>query len=54
MRVTFWDGVTPEDTYERTIKDVESVNFYNGYVICYKKNTEVRLETTDIIVIEED
>lgn len=55
MRVTFWDVGSPEDTYERTIKNVESVDFYNGYVRCYKKNNEeVRIETTDIIAIEEE
>lgn len=52
MRVTFWDVGSPEDTYERTIKNVENVDFYNGYVRCYKKNNEeVRIETTDIIAM---
>lgn len=55
MRVTFWSGVIPEDTYERTIKGIKSVDFYNGYVVCYKENTEeIKLDFADIIVIEED
>lgn len=55
MRVTFFAGNSPEDVFKRTIKDIASVDFYYGYVVCYKENTEkIKLEISDLLVIEED